>query len=127
MRRAFAIASRTPLTTDIVQKAGGASIVSCRSINRPAGGDRPDLLDAVGADADIPVVEVDGRVAVAGDQPDLVAEREAVGGGRDGACRARRRSARRWRRARRRRAAGPQWKRAPWGRRPPSPRARAGR
>jgi hypothetical protein len=41
------------------------------------------LLDAVAADTDIPVVEVDGRVAVAGDQPDFVAEAEAVGGGRN--------------------------------------------
>ena len=33
----------------------------------PAGrGDRPELLDAVAADADIPVVGVDGRVAAAG-------------------------------------------------------------
>jgi len=28
------------------------------------------------------VVEVDGGIAVAGDQPDLIAEPEAVGGGR---------------------------------------------
>jgi hypothetical protein len=41
------------------------------------------LLDAVIADADIPVVEVDGRVAVAGDEADLVSETEPVGGGRD--------------------------------------------
>ena len=50
------------------------------SINRTPGRDRPELLDAVAADADIPVVEVDGRVAVAGDEADLVAEPEAVGG-----------------------------------------------
>jgi hypothetical protein len=36
------------------------------SIYGAAGGDRPDLLDAVAADPDIPVIEVDGRVAVAG-------------------------------------------------------------
>src|SRR6516164_2778778 len=54
------------------------------SIYRPPGGDRPDLLDAVAAHTDIPVVKVDGRVAVARDQPDLVAEPEPVGGGRDG-------------------------------------------
>jgi hypothetical protein len=42
------------------------------------------LLDAVVPDADIPVVEVDGRVAVAGDPAQLVAEPEPVGGGRDG-------------------------------------------
>jgi hypothetical protein len=41
------------------------------------------LPDAVATDTDIPVVEVDGRVAMAGDQPDLVAEPEPVGGGRD--------------------------------------------
>ena len=35
-------------------------------------------------DADVPVVEVDVRVAMAGDQADLVAEPEPVGGGRDG-------------------------------------------
>ena len=40
------------------------------------------MFDAVAADADIPIVEVDGRVAVAGDQPDLVAEPQAVGGDR---------------------------------------------
>jgi hypothetical protein len=42
-----------------------------------------DRLSAcpVGADADIAVVEVDGRVAVAGVEADLVAEAEAVGSG----------------------------------------------
>src|SRR3984893_389952 len=58
--------------------------VAMCSIHPAACGDRPELLDAVGADADIPVVEVDGRVAMAGDQTDLVPERETVGGGRDG-------------------------------------------
>jgi len=48
------------------------------------GGDGPELLDAVASDTDIPVVEVDGRVAMAGDQADLVAEPEPVGGRRDG-------------------------------------------
>src|SRR3984893_4191033 len=57
---------------------------STNLINHTTRGDRPELLDAVGADADVPVVEVDGRVAVAGDQADLVAEPKAVGGGRDG-------------------------------------------
>ena len=42
------------------------------------------MLNAGAAHTDIPVVEVDGRVAIAGDQPDLVAEPEPVGGGRDG-------------------------------------------
>jgi hypothetical protein len=31
------------------------------------------LFDAVAADADVPVVEVDGGVAMAGDETDLVA------------------------------------------------------
>jgi hypothetical protein len=53
------------------------------SIHRAAGGDWPELLDAVAADADVPVVEVDGRVAMAGDEADLVADLEAVGGARD--------------------------------------------
>jgi hypothetical protein len=53
-------------------------------IDCAAGGDGPELLDAVGADADIPVVEVDGRVAMAGDEADLVADAQAVGGGRNG-------------------------------------------
>jgi hypothetical protein len=53
------------------------------SIHRAAGGDRPELLDAVAADADVPVVEVDGRVAMAGEDADLVAHAEAVGGARD--------------------------------------------
>jgi hypothetical protein len=52
-------------------------------IHRAAGGNRPELFDAVGADPDIPVVEVDGGFAVAGDEADLVAEAEAVGGARD--------------------------------------------
>ena len=47
-------------------------------IHRTAGGDRPELLDAVVADADVPVEEVDGRVAMAGDQADLVADPEAA-------------------------------------------------
>jgi len=50
------------------------------SIHRSAGRYRPELLDAVAADADIPVVEVDRRVAVAGDKADLVADLEPVGG-----------------------------------------------
>ena len=50
------------------------------SIHRSAGRYRPELLDAVAADADIPVVEVDRRVAVAGDKVDLVADLEPVGG-----------------------------------------------
>src|SRR5207248_8551379 len=45
--------------------------------------DWPELLDAVAADADIPVVKVDRRVAMAGDEADLVAEAEAVGGAGD--------------------------------------------
>src|SRR6266446_365982 len=58
--------------------------VAMRSIHRTPRGDWPELLHAVVADADVPVVEVDGRVAVAGDQADLVADHEAVGGGGDG-------------------------------------------
>ena len=50
------------------------------SIHRTAGGDRPELLDAVAADADVPVVEVDGGVAMAGDEAGLVADLETVGG-----------------------------------------------
>ena len=48
--------------------------------HRAAGGDRPDLLDPVAAHGDIPVVEADGWVAMAGDQADLVPEPEPVGG-----------------------------------------------
>ena len=58
-------------------------MAALRSIHRAAGGDRPELLDAVAADGDVPVVEVDGRVAMAGDEADLVADLEAVGGARD--------------------------------------------
>ena len=54
-----------------------------RSIHCAAGGDRPELLDAVAADADIPIVEVNGGIATAGDEADLVAEPEAVRGARD--------------------------------------------
>ena len=57
---------------------------SARANTPPPAGDRPELLDAVGADADIPVVEVGGGVTVAGDQADLVADPEPVGGGRNG-------------------------------------------
>jgi len=57
---------------------------SSTSINRPPRSDRPELLDAACANGDVPVVEVDGRVAVAGDEADLVAEPEPVGSGRDG-------------------------------------------
>src|SRR5438270_8330541 len=49
----------------------------------PPGGYGPELFDAVPGDPDVPVVEVDGRVAMAGDEADLVAEAEAVGGARD--------------------------------------------
>src|SRR5207253_2894207 len=41
---------------------------------RASGADRPQRLDAPVAHADIPIVQVDGRIAVARDQPDLVAE-----------------------------------------------------
>src|ERR1700736_2804883 len=58
------------------------------SINGAPGGDGPELLDAVAADTDIPVVEVDGGVAMAGDQADLVADLEAVGGAGDAVTRA---------------------------------------
>jgi hypothetical protein len=52
-------------------------------MNRATGGDRPELPDAVSADADITVVEVDRGVAVAGDEADLVAYLEPVGGAGD--------------------------------------------
>jgi hypothetical protein len=54
-----------------------------RSVDRAPGSDWPELFDAVGADADISVVEVDGRVAMAGDEADLVADLEAVGRARN--------------------------------------------
>jgi hypothetical protein len=41
------------------------------------------LLDAVAADGDVPGVEVDGRVAMAGHEADLVADPETVGGARN--------------------------------------------
>jgi hypothetical protein len=52
-------------------------------VHRASRGDRPELFDAVAADRDVPVVEVDGWVAMAGDEADLVAEAESVGGARD--------------------------------------------
>src|SRR5690242_5541120 len=58
-------------------------MAALRSIHRTSCSNRPELLDAVGADGDVPVVEVHGRVAVAGDEADLVAEAEAVGGACD--------------------------------------------
>ena len=57
---------------------------SCGSISTPPPrGHRPQLFDEAVADAYIPVVEVDGGVAMAGDEADLVAETKAVGGARD--------------------------------------------
>jgi hypothetical protein len=47
---------------------------------RAAGGHGPELFDAVGADADVPVVEVDDWVAMARREADFVAEPEPVGG-----------------------------------------------
>src|SRR5712664_3402262 len=44
-------------------------------ISRPAR-DRPQRLDAVAAIADIPVIEIDRRIAMAGDEADLVADDE---------------------------------------------------
>jgi hypothetical protein len=52
-------------------------------VNRAPRGNRPELFDAVATDGDVPVVEVDGRVAMAGDEADLVADLEAVGGAGD--------------------------------------------
>jgi hypothetical protein len=52
-------------------------------------------------------------VAVAGDQPDLVAEPAPVAGGRDGAPAVLVGPARRWRRARRKPAAAPNQRPAP--------------
>jgi Tfp pilus assembly protein PilF len=39
--------------------AGGMTDTAGSSIERAAGGDRPELLDAIASDADVPVVEVD--------------------------------------------------------------------
>ena len=52
------------------------------SIHRHADGDRLDLLHATPADADIPVVEIHGRVAVTGDQAHFVVDAcpESAGG-----------------------------------------------
>ena len=56
---------------------------SCGSISTPPPrGHRPQLFDEAVADAYIPVVEVDGGVAMAGDEADLVPA-EAVGGARN--------------------------------------------
>jgi hypothetical protein len=53
------------------------------SIHRTSRCNRPELFDAVVADGDVPVIEVDGRVAMAGDEAELVAEAEPIGGARD--------------------------------------------
>src|SRR5215469_10251891 len=52
------------------------------SIHRAARRDRPDSLDSVAADADIPVIKIDRRVAMAGHELDLVADLQPVGGAR---------------------------------------------
>jgi len=54
------------------------------SVNRSPRGNRPELFDAVAADADVPVIKVDGRVAMAGHQAELVADVKPVGGAGDG-------------------------------------------
>src|SRR6185295_14181703 len=55
-------------------------LVSCTcSIAGAARGDRPQRLDASCPDRDIPVVQIDGRIAVAGDQHHLVAEAQSLG------------------------------------------------
>jgi hypothetical protein len=45
-----------------------------RCFSNSASADRPKRLDPAIARADIPVVQVDGRVAMAGDEPDFFAE-----------------------------------------------------
>src|SRR3546814_7157528 len=45
---------------------------------RAARRDRPQRLDPIAADADIPIVEVDRGIAVPRDQPELVADPEAA-------------------------------------------------
>src|SRR6516164_3507051 len=62
---------------------GPYQCIELRSVHRPSCGNRPELFDAAGADGDVPVVEVDGGVAMAGDEADLVAEAEAVDGAGD--------------------------------------------
>ena len=74
--------AENPARCDLAISTSGA--LHRLSIHRAASGDRPELLDAVGTDANVPVIEVDGRVAMAGDEADLVAEPKPVGGGRDG-------------------------------------------
>src|SRR5262245_65406179 len=43
---------------------------------RTAGVDRPQRLHASLADTDVPIMQIDRRIAVAGDEPELFAERE---------------------------------------------------
>src|ERR1700674_2565816 len=80
-RRTFAAStSRTSLKRRPASvRRGEVAIVN----KRRRGGDRPELLDPVAADSDIPVVEVDGQVAVARHEADLVADAQPVGGARD--------------------------------------------
>ena len=78
-QRAFRKANRDPFIRSTVRAPGVASRLT--SINHTSCGDGPELLDAVAADADILVLEVDGRVEVARYQANLVDE--AVGGARN--------------------------------------------
>src|SRR3984893_17159906 len=100
---------------------------STHLINRPPRGDRPELLDAVGADADIPVVEV---VTVGSQWPGIrrilspSARRLVAAATASRPCAS---EVRRSRRARRRRAAGRSRRRAPSGRRRRWRGPRAGR
>ena len=57
--------------------AGFAAVWRRPSQHRAARGDRPQRLDAAVAHADVPVVEIDRRIAVAGNQLQLVADLEA--------------------------------------------------
>src|SRR5579875_3905625 len=74
-----------PISKEGGRGSGGAACGGAvsRLVSAAAGGNRPQRLDAIAADADIPVVKIDGRVAMPRQQPDLVADPEPVGGGGD--------------------------------------------
>src|SRR6516162_505781 len=51
------------------------SLVACSDAGA-AGVDRPQRLHAPVADTDVPIMQIDRRIAVSGDEPELLAERQ---------------------------------------------------
>src|SRR5439155_20894866 len=70
-------------TVSSPRRGRGGTLARGPSIHRPPCGDRPHRFDTAAADSDIPVVEVDGRVAMTRHELHLVAELQPVARRRD--------------------------------------------